>query len=38
MTYAALQLSDYQLLDVMYEARKLSITTVGGYTDAADPR
>lgn len=28
MTYAALQLRDNELLDVMYEARKLAITTV----------
>lgn len=28
MTYAALQLRDHELLDVMYEARKLHITTV----------
>lgn len=28
MTYAALQLRDNELLDVMYEARRLAITTV----------
>lgn len=30
MTYTAMQLRDNELLDVMYEARKLAVTTVSG--------
>jgi hypothetical protein len=32
MTYAAMQLRDNEILDVMYEARKLAVTTVSGST------
>lgn len=35
MTYTAMQLRDNELLDVMYEARKLAVTTVSGFASVS---